>query len=178
MHRKTLATLRKTLDIVIRGRHARKDGAVDHWGRTCLKIASILFSALCTTPAVAQHLCENSDTAVASISPCTGPTGTRIAIKLRKTMPAPALLQFTRGLTYDAASAVSAPVTDFHASSPPQLCASGGGKWEVWLVDAKGTWQGVIGAFWPDCRRKGPSSPSITRNASPAKGPQHFVREQ
>jgi hypothetical protein len=100
-----------------------------------------------------QRLCENSDSAVANISPCTGPGGTPIAIRLRRTLSsAPAALLFKRVLTSGVPAQFSAPVKGVSASSPPQLCTTGGnGKWEVWLIDAKGASQGVIGAFWPEC---------------------------
>lgn len=100
----------------------------------------------------AQRLCENSDYAVAQISPCTGPTGTVINLTLRRQLTSPPrTLLFKRVLTNGVPAQVRVPVSGLTAPSPPQLCTTGGGRWQVWLIDAAGKSQGVIGAFWPDC---------------------------
>jgi hypothetical protein len=97
-------------------------------------------------------LCENSDAAVASISPCTGPTGTKITVTLRRKLSStPKTLLFKRVLANGVPAQVTANVSGLTATTTAQLCAEGGGKWEVWLVDVSGASQGLIGVFWPAC---------------------------
>jgi hypothetical protein len=114
-----------------------------------------------STSTANNRLCANSTYAVATISPCTGPTGTTINVNLQRRLTSPpALLVFKRVLANGVPAQVTAPVisgSGFSALAPPQLCArvaggQGGGPWQVLLIDAQGRSQGVIGSFWPDCR--------------------------
>src|SRR5262249_4927111 len=105
-----------------------------------------------------NRLCANSTYAVATISPCTGPTGATINVKLQRRLSSPpALLVFKRVLVNGVPAQVTAPVVNGAVMSPPQLCPviagspKGSGPWQVWLIDAQGRSQGVIGSFWPDC---------------------------
>jgi hypothetical protein len=124
---------------------------------------------LTSTPAFAQRLCENSDNAVATISPCTGPAGTTITLTMRRTLAsAPATLLFKRVVANGVPAQVMLPIAGLIASAPAELCTSGSGRWEVWLVDSAGASQGVIGAFWSDCRDLG--SPAAPVPTSPGSG--------
>lgn len=108
--------------------------------------------AFSTPVVIAQQLCENSDSSVANISPCTGPTGTTINLSLqRKLKSPPATLVFKRVVANGVPAQVQVPVSGLSAAAPAELCTGGSGRWEVWLVDAAGTSQGFIGAYWPNC---------------------------
>jgi len=119
----------------------------------------------------AQRLCENSDSSVAKISPCTGPTGTTISVILqRKLKSPPATLLFKRVLANGVPAQVGTPISGLSASAPPQLCVTGNGKWDVWLIDASGESQGVIGAYWSDCSSTTPPSSGSTGPATSSSG--------
>jgi hypothetical protein len=123
------------------------------------------------TVAAAQRLCENSDSSVANISPCTGPTGTTITLTMqRKLASPPATLIFKRSVAGGVPAQVQAPVSGLSAAAPTQLCTGGSGRWEVWLVDAAGTSQGFIGAFWPDCAASAGAS-GASGGTGPTPGP-------
>lgn len=86
--------------------------------------------------------------------PCFGPPSAVITVIQERTPPAGSLtLLFTANLTYNTAGAVSTPLSPFAngiatATAPPALCAgSSPHKWIVWLVDATGRSQGVIGDY-------------------------------
>jgi hypothetical protein len=114
---------------------------------------TVLLGTTFTQAPAAQRLCENSDFAVARISPCTGPSGTVINLTLRRRLTSPPrTLLFKRVLANGVPARVTVTLNGLAATIPPQLCTTGGGKWEVWLTDAAGRSQGVIGAFSPDCR--------------------------
>jgi|GEM_PF-3321044 hypothetical protein len=111
-----------------------------------------IYHAFTPATATAQRLCENSDSSVANISPCTGPTGTTININLQRTLKSPpAALIFKRAVAGGVPAQVRVGVSGLSAAAPAELCTGGSGRWEVWLVDAAGASQGFIGAFWPDC---------------------------
>jgi hypothetical protein len=122
--------------------------------KSALLLALAIGIGIATMPvlAAAQRLCENSDSSVANISPCTGPTGTTITLTMqRKLASSPATLVFKRSVAGGVPAQVQVPVSGLSAAAPAQLCTGGSGRWEVWLVDAAGGSQGLIGAFWPDC---------------------------
>ncbi|HLQ50500.1 MAG TPA: hypothetical protein VK129_03325, partial [Terriglobales bacterium] len=137
-----------------------------------LRYMTILMGMLILPVAVhAQRLCENSDSSVAKISPCTGPTGTTISVTLqRKLKSPPATLLFKRVLANGVPAQVKILIAGLSASAPSQLCATGNGKWDVWLIDASGESQGVIGAYWPDCSSTAPPSSGSTGPATSSSG--------
>ena len=109
-----------------------------------------------SVPAGAQRLCENNDYPVAKIAPCTGPSGTEIKVTMfRADLPAPATLAFKRTVSNATYADVRIPVVSGNATSQPQLCINGPGKWDVYLIDSTGVSRGKIGAFWPECGGSG-----------------------
>ena len=123
----------------------------------------------------AQRMCENGTYAVARISPCTGPTGTIIGVTLQRTLTSPAaLIVFKRVLVNGVPAAVTVRIAGPTIASPVQLCTAGGGRWEVWLVNAAGVSQGVIGAFWPDC--SGSTGPTSGPILTPVRQPAPTIR--
>ena len=138
-------------------------------------IAAIVgFLAVLALPAAAdaQRLCENNDNPAATIAPCFGAPGTLINVKRGRVSPASGKLIFKRVLTNGVPAQVIAEISAGGTSeAPPQLCAVGGGRWEVWLVLADGRSQGKIGAFTAsDCSNVKPpiqSKPNSKPNSKP-----------
>src|SRR5262249_35906878 len=136
-----------------------------------LLLAFAIGIGIATMPALAaaQRLCENSDSSVANVSPCTGPTGTTITLTMqRKLASPPATLIFKRSVAGGVPAQVQVPVSGLSAATPAQLCTGGSGRWEVWLVDAAGASQGFIGAFWPDCAA---TATGASGGTGPTSGP-------
>ena len=102
---------------------------------------------------------------IAALAPCKGKPGTRIYIRLSRTLRAPLVyivfkpFQVT-GIPGATGAAVTAPVAGngvtansyYEIDAPAQLCLGGGGSWDLFPLDATGQTQGDIGRFTVDCR--------------------------
>ncbi len=107
-----------------------------------------------TGPSGAAVACYVNAGALAAIArPCFGPPSSIITVIQERPTPASLTLLFTANLTFSTAGAVTTPLSAFSggiatATAPAALCAgSSPHKWNVWLVDATGKSQGVIGDF-------------------------------
>ena len=107
-----------------------------------------------TGPPGALVACYVNSGALAALArPCFGPPSSTITVIQKRPTPASLTLLFTANLTFSTAGAVSTPLSAFSggiatATAPAALCAgSFPHKWNVWLVDAAGTSQGVIGDY-------------------------------
>jgi choice-of-anchor C domain-containing protein len=104
-------------------------------------------------PSAAGPCYVNAGALAAIAKPCFGPPSSTITVIQERPTPAGLTLLFTANLTFSTAGAVSTPLSAFSggiatATAPAALCAgSSPHKWNVWLVDATGTSQGVIGDY-------------------------------
>jgi hypothetical protein len=118
---------------------------------------------------------------IASMAPCQGAAGTKIAIKLSRALKSP-LKEVVfkpyqvRGIAGGTGAQVIAAVSGgataagsfYEVDAPAQLCIGGGGSWDLFPVDASGTAQGDIGRFTVDCR---PGVAPITTAPKPTPAP-------
>lgn len=102
---------------------------------------------------------------IASMAPCKGAPGTKIAIQLSRALKSPLKevvfkpYQVTGIPGATGAQVISvvnggatAKGSYYEVDAPKQLCIGGGGSWDLFPVDANGTGQGDIGRFVVDCR--------------------------
>ena len=121
-------------------------------GRT-MSVAPPPPAAATGSPAGPVACYVNAGALAAIARPCFGPPSSTITVIQERPTPASLTLLFTANLTYSTAGAVSAPLSAFAggiatATAPAALCAgSAPHKWNVWLVDASGRSQGVIGDY-------------------------------
>jgi hypothetical protein len=101
--------------------------------------------------------CYSNSGAIANVGPCSSGIGSTLTIRQLRTTSGPlGSLVFKAVLANGVPAQVVVPLTSggspYSATVPPQLCAAGGPRWEVWLRTAGGANQGSIGSFQPDCR--------------------------
>ncbi|MGZ5643104.1 MAG: hypothetical protein ACXWGX_09000 [Usitatibacter sp.] len=118
------------------------------------------------TPAPASFTpCFVNAGSIASMAPCQGAPGTKIAIKLSRAIKSPLSKAVfkpysVKGIAGATAAQVIAALSGgatasgsfYEVDAPQQLCIGGGGSWDLFLIDAAGAGQGDIGRFTVDCR--------------------------
>lgn len=110
-------------------------------------------------PAPAFTPCIDYSYLQAVMSPCQGPIGGTIRVRMRQNLGSPpAMLSFkavvSRGVPARLHVRLQRQGTDYVLAAPTQLCIQGGGSWETELILANGQNLGVIGGYTPtNCRR-------------------------
>lgn len=95
----------------------------------------------------------------AVMSPCQGPVGGTIRVRMRQNPGSPpALLSFKAVVSHGVPARLHVRLqrrgSDYVLAAPPQLCMQGGGSWETELILADGRNLGVIGGYTPtNCPR-------------------------